>query len=208
MSTFKLAPPLLCLVTDPVLPDLIPRVEQALAAGVNMLQLRGHELPARHIYELALSLRPLCQQHHVALLINDRVDVGLAVKADGFQLGSRSLPLSVVAQLAGQDYLLGASIHSVEEAHVARENGADFLLAGTIFASRSHPTRAPQGIRFLYEIKQSIPDCSLLAIGGITANNARQVMQAGADGIAVISAILSASDVTQAVRELRAAISA
>jgi thiamine-phosphate pyrophosphorylase len=203
----QLKPPLLCLVTDPDLPDLVQSVEIALSAGVNMLQLRGHHRTAACMYTLAQTLRPLCQQYDAIFIVNDRIDVGLAIGTDGFQLGANSLPLNVVRQLAGENYLLGVSVHSVEEAQAAVTDGADFLLAGTIFASRSHPERDGCGPGLLSEIKQRIGICPLLAIGGITDKNARLVIEAGADGIAVISALLRAPDIAQATRELRTAIS-
>ena len=205
-----LTPPVLCLITDPAVPDLVTKVETALSAGVNMLQLRGHTLPAVELYKLALVLRPLCHRYRAAFIINDRIDVGLATDVDGFQLGARSLPLAIVRELVGENYLLGVSVHSCEEALAARAGGADFLLAGTIFASHTHPGETPRGIDLLHTIRSEAPGghltCPLLAIGGITQENARQVMQAGADGIAVITAILGSADVIQAVSELRAAI--
>jgi thiamine monophosphate synthase len=162
-------------------------------------------------------------------IVNDRIDVGLAIGADGFQLGARSLPLAVARQLVGEDYLLGASIHSGEEALAAEAGGADFLLVGTIFASHTHPGEPPSGTELLRAIRRAPPGafrdrdlekdeessqipiperhaCPLLAIGGITQANARQVIEAGADGIAVMSAIIGSADIKQVIRELRAAI--
>jgi thiamine-phosphate diphosphorylase len=196
--------PTLGLITDPAVPDLITKVEAALSAGVNMVQLRGHQLQAIELYRLALALHPLCQRYQAAFIVNDRIDVGLAAGADGFQLGTRSLPLAIVRLLIGEEYLLGASVHSCEQALAAGE--ADFLLVGTIFSSSTHPGEPPCGTGLLYEIKQLLPTYPLLAVGGITSTNAGQAMQAGADGIAVISAILSAANVEQAVSELCAAI--
>jgi thiamine-phosphate pyrophosphorylase len=171
-----------------------------------MLQLRGHHLPAAELYRLALELGPLCRRYQAIFIVNDRIDVGLAAGADGFQLGTRSLPLAVARQLLGQEHLLGASVHSRDEALAAATSGADFLLAGTIFASPTHPNEPPSGTALLHDIKQLLPTYPLLAIGGITSANVVQAMQAGADGIAVISAILNATNVEQAVSELRSAI--
>lgn len=197
--------PALSLITDPAVPDLVTKVEAALSAGVNMLQLRGHQLQAIELYRLALALHPLCQRYQAAFIVNDRIDVGLAAGADGFQLGTRSLPLAAARLLVGEDYLLGASVHSCEQA-LAAAGEADFLLVGTIFSSSTHPGEPPCGTGLLYEIKQLLPTHPLLAVGGITSANAGQAMQAGADGIAVITAILSAANVEQAVSELCAAI--
>ncbi|GCE17693.1 thiamine phosphate synthase [Dictyobacter kobayashii] len=201
-----LVQPQLCLVTDPDMPDLLARIQYALDAGINMLQLRGPQLSASQLYELARVVAPLCECYEVPLIVNDRLDVGLAVHASGFQLGQKSLPLPVARQLVGPQAYLGASIHSVEEADSAWQQGADFLLAGTIFASASHPDGAVSGLELLRHIKASQSTCRLYAIGGITAAHAEQVMQAGADGIAVISAILRAKDVAASVKELRQAI--
>jgi thiamine-phosphate pyrophosphorylase len=203
MSTFELKFPLLCLVADPERPKLKETVEQALSAGVGMVQLRGHHLTAANLYALAQSLRPLCRSHGTAFLVNDRLDVGLACGADGFQLGTHSLPLSVARTVVGDGPLLGASVHTLEEAQTAVAQGADFLLAGTIFASPSHPGVAGSGPALLTALKRALPAVPLLAIGGISAANAGEVMRAGADGLAVISAIFDAPDIPQAVNELR-----
>ena len=199
---WELRKPQLCLVTDPTVPDLVHMVEQALDAGITMLQVRGTQLSAHQLYNLAQALCPRCQQYGVACIINDRVDVGLAVQADGFQLGQRGLPIAVVRDLVGPDYLLGASVHSMDEARTALAQGADFLLAGTIFASRSHPGEPARGPQLLRSIKQSYPNAILLAIGGVTPENASEVMAAGADGLAVISAILNTQNVLHAVKAL------
>ncbi len=206
MGKLTLPHPTLGLITDPTVPDLVTKVEAALSAGVNMVQLRGHQLQAVELYRLALALHPLCQRSQAAFIVNDRIDVGLAAGADGFQLGTRSLPLATARQLIGEDYLLGASVHSCEQALAAAAGGADFLLVGTIFSSSTHPGEPPRGTGLLYEIKQLLPTYPLLAVGGITSTNAGQAMRAGADGIAVIAALLSAANVEQAVSELRAAI--
>jgi len=205
VSRFKLRPPLLCLITDPTLPDLAERVGIALSAGVNMLQLRGHQVSAAHLYQLAAYFRPLCQRYGAVFIVNDRLDVGLAVQADGFQLGIRSLPLTVARQVVGEEALLGASVHSSAEARAAVET-ADYLMVGSIFASQSHPGETPAGPGLIREIKQTCPSCLILAIGGITPANARCVMAAGASGVAVISAILEARDIRYTVCTLRAAI--
>jgi thiamine biosynthesis protein ThiS len=207
MSKFELKFPLLCLITDPERPNLQASVEQALSAGVTMVQLRGHHLTTAQLYELAQVLRSRCQDHKAAFLVNDRLDIGLASGADGFQLGVHSFPLAVARETVGESYLLGASVHTVGEAQAAVANGADFLLVGTIFTPHSHPGVAGCGPGLLSAIKQELPACPLLAVGGITSANARQVMAAGADGIAVISAIFDAANIPQTVHELRSVLS-
>ncbi len=206
MSKVRLTPPLLALITDVTVPDLAIRVEAALAVGVNMVQLRGHHLPARELYTLALSIQPLCRRYQAMFIVNDRLDVGLAVGADGFQLGSRSLPLQVARQLVGENALLGASVHGCDEAQRAIENGADFLLIGTIYPSSNHPNEPGSGPQLLRDIRQALPTSPIIAIGGITAANAGQVMEAGADGVAALSAIMTSPDVEQTTKGLYEAV--
>lgn len=205
-SKRELRKPQLCLVTDTTVPDLVSIVEQALDAGITMLQIRGTQLSAHQLYDLALALCPRCQHYGVTSIVNDRIAVGLAVQADGFQLGQRSLPIVVVREIVGPNYLLGASVHTLAETQTALDQGADFLLAGTIFASRSHPGEPTSGTQFLQAIRQAHPASSLLAIGGITPDNANEVMAAGADGVAVISAILNSQCASHVVKALRYAI--
>ncbi|HEU5230328.1 MAG TPA: thiamine phosphate synthase [Ktedonobacteraceae bacterium] len=206
MSKVKLPHPVLALITEPAMPDLVTRIADALAAGVNMVQLRGHQLPARELYTLATTIQPLCQRHRAVFIVNDRLDVGLAAGADGFQLGSRSLPLPIARRLAGENSLLGASVHSSDEARHAVENGADFLLVGTIYPSHAHPNEPASGPQRVREIRQILPSSPIIAIGGISAANARVVMEAGADGIGATSAILLAPDIEQAVTAIHVAI--
>ncbi|MBX5458835.1 MAG: thiamine phosphate synthase [Thermogemmatispora sp.] len=203
--------PLLCLVTDEQHPALVEIARQALEAGIDLLQLRGPSLSAARLYELAVILGPLARQHGARLIINDRLDVALAVGADGVQLGRRSLPLAAartLLQRCGQSLLLGASVHSLAEAEEAVAAGADYLLAGTIFPSPSHPGQAGAGVELLERLRARWPRLPLLAIGGLSATNAARVIEAGADGIAVISAIYGAASVAQAVDALRQALAA
>lgn len=208
MHRGSLRQPQLCLVTDPARPDLPQKVEQALAAGVTMLQLRGHMLSSARLYALGSLLRPLCQQYQALFIVNDRVDIGLALEADGLQLGVHSLPLPVVRRLVGERDLLGASVHTSAEACAAVEAGADFLLVGTMFASSSHPGEPTNGPQLLLTLRSLGLTLPLIAIGGITQDNAQQVLDAGADGIAAISSILDASDIQQTVQELRTILAA
>ncbi len=195
----------LCLVAGPQSPDLLVKVEQALKGGVNILQLRGKDLPAAKLFELALQIKPLCEVSGAKLIINDRLDVGLAVGADGFQLGTKSLPLGAARKVVGDKYFLGASIHSVGEAIKAARAGADFLVAGTIFPSATHPGGQTSGPRLLKAISRELPGFPVLGIGGITPANAGQVLEAGAAGVAVISGILASSDPEKSALDYQAA---
>lgn len=199
--------PQLCLVTDLTTSDPVKIVTRALDAGITMLQIRAPHLSSAQLYTWAAALRPLCQEYHVLCLINDRVDVGLMLHVDGYQLGGRSLPPAIVRPMVGEHALLGASVHSLAEAEQACRTGVvDFLLAGTIFPSASHPGEKTAGLALLQELKRVYPQLPLLAIGGITVANAEQVIRAGAMGVAVISAIWGAQDIRSVVQDLRCAI--
>lgn len=216
--------PCLCLVTDRRSVALPPEagaqdglrsqcggrpLEEVVAAavdgGVTAVQLREPDLPARDLWELAVRLRPLVAGRAL-FLVNDRIDVALAAGADGVQLGGRSLPLAEARRLVGEGMLLGRSVHSASEAALAREEGADFLVLGTIFETASHPGVAGAGPDLVRAARARV-DIPILAIGGIKAGNAPAVMSAGADGVAVISAILAAADPRAAAAELWESIS-
>jgi thiamine-phosphate pyrophosphorylase len=195
----------LYLITDRSLTggrDLLWVVEQALEGGVRAIQLREKDLDGRRLYGLAAKARRLCERYDAMLFINDRVDLALAIDAAGVQLGNMSLPVSAARSLLGPDKLIGASIHSLTEVRTAEREGADFLVFGPVFYT---PTKAaygaPQGITALRELVESsaIP---VYGIGGVSLSNAGQVLSAGAEGIALISAIIGAPDPKSATREL------
>jgi thiamine-phosphate pyrophosphorylase len=203
MSRSALPCPQLCLITDPTIPDLLPKVEEALAAGITMLQIRAHQYTASQLYEFTLPLLALCRQYNALCVLNDRLDVGLAVHVDGFQLGALSLPLLLAREVVGESFLLGASVHSPQQAQQAAMQGADFLQVGNIFPSRSHPGEPGSGPSLVRSIKQEHSALPVLAVGGIDVSNAATVLAAGADGIAVISALLRSSQITLVVQQLR-----
>ena len=196
----------LCLVTDPTVADLSERVERALAAGVNMLQIRGHQLSSASLYELACTLHAQCQRYNARCIMNDRLDIGQLIGADGYQLGQQSLPLPLARRLLGSQAIIGASVHSLHSATQALEQGADFLLVGTMYASASHPAETPAGPALLAAIRTAHPSSTLIAIGGITPSRVAPMLAAGADGVAVISSILHAPDIAAVVHEFRQAL--
>ncbi|MDA8216736.1 MAG: thiamine phosphate synthase [Dehalococcoidales bacterium] len=201
-----LALPALCLVTDRTLSgaDRLPDVvAQAVAGGVTMVQLRENDLPTAELSALAQRLKPLLGG--AALVVNGNADVARAVGAAGVQLGRHSPPTATVRRLVGPDMLIGRSVHSVAEAVAAEREGADFVVLGTIFPSRSHPGRPGAGLA-LVRAARAVVRLPIIAIGGIDAANARSVMEAGADGVAVISAIISAPDPRAAAAALARAV--
>jgi thiamine-phosphate pyrophosphorylase len=175
-------------------------VEFAVAGGVAAVHLREPDLPVTALFALAERLRGLTGGR-CALVINDRVDVALAVAADGVQLGYGSLPVAAARCAAGDRLRIGRSVHSVSEAIMAEREGADFVLLGTLYATESHPEAAPAGLELVKEARAAVR-IPVIGIGGITAAKAGAVMAAGADGVAVIGAIQSAPDAEAAAREI------
>jgi thiamine-phosphate pyrophosphorylase len=167
-------------------------VAQAVEGGVGMVQLRERDLSADALFELAKRIREITRGR-VLLFVNDRVDVALAVGADGVQLPESGLPVEAVRRVAVDRLLIGRSVHDAEGAVAAEADGADLLIAGAVFATASHPGRAPQGIALLRGLSE-IVDMPYLGIGGITAENAGAVMAAGASGVAVITALTESDD--------------
>jgi thiamine-phosphate pyrophosphorylase len=179
-------------------------VAAALDGGVNLVQVREKDLAARELYPLARRLRDLTAGRAL-LLINDRLDVALAVEADGAHLAGHSLPPEAARRVLGPERLLGVSVHSRAEAEAAAAAGADYLLVGTLYPSRSHPEIQAAGPGLVQELCQAV-DVPLIGIGGIVPRNAREVLAAGARGVAVITAITLAPDPTTAAARLRMAL--
>jgi thiamine-phosphate pyrophosphorylase len=176
----------------------------AARGGAEAIQLREKDLSARELYALGARLQEALAPYHVPLLINDRLDVALALDAAGVHLAGHSLPIVQVRRLLGRQKLLGVSTHSVEEAQRAAAEGADFVVFGPVFATPSKMAYGPpQGLSQLAAVvrQTTIP---VLAIGGIEPANVSQVMQAGAYGVAMIRAVLGAPDPEVATRRLRA----
>lgn len=199
--------PCLCLVTDRTLGDpenLVHRVAAAVAGGVDMVQLREKDLPGGSLLELAGEIKAAVAGRAL-LLINERVDVALAVGASGVQLGEEALPTANARDILGEEFLIGRSVHSVAGAGEAMTQGADFLVVGTIYSTRSHPGATPAGPELVRQISQRC-NLPLIGIGGINEGNLADVLAAGAAGIAVITSILDAADPEAAARRLKQAM--
>ncbi|MCL5046186.1 MAG: thiamine phosphate synthase, partial [Actinobacteria bacterium] len=156
-------------------------------------------------YAAALEVGRLCRRAGAGFLVNDRLDVALAAGADGVHLAKRSLPPAAVRPLLRPGMILGCSVHSLEEAVAAAEGGAGYLTFGHVYPTSSHPGQPPRGVSELARVVRAVP-VPVLAIGGITPDNAGPVLATGCAGIVVISAILSESDPARAARVLREAV--
>jgi thiamine-phosphate pyrophosphorylase len=186
------------LITDrhQVPPDrtLVQAVEAALQGGVRAVQLREKDLSAAELYPLARNLRDLTSRYRARLLINDRIDVALAVAADGVHLGGHSLPIAVARRLLGPERLVGVSTHHSAEIAAAAAAGADFVTFGPVFATPSKRAYGlPHGLEALRLACQNSP-LPVFALGGIKPCHLDDLYTAGAAGAAVISALMAASD--------------
>lgn len=165
-----------------------------LEGGARVIQLRDKVSNLREFYQEALELRRLTKDFQVPLIINDRLDVALAVEADGLHLGQEDLPLRVARRLLGEGRIIGVSVQNLDQAYRAFEEGADYLGVGSIFTTKTKQDIEIVGIELIRKIKEKI-NLPLIAIGGITLDNLDQVFQAGADGVAVISDLLKAKNI-------------
>jgi thiamine-phosphate pyrophosphorylase len=182
--------------------DLLAVVEQALAGGVNAIQLREKDLGGKELFSLAEKTKALCARHGASLFINDRIDVALAVDADGVQLGIGSMPIDAARQILGERKLIGVSIHSAKEGLAAERAGADFVLFGPVYFTPSKAAYGnPQGLERLQGVVEKI-SLPVYAIGGIKPENVAAIKKTGARGAALISAVMSAEAPRAAAKEL------
>jgi len=224
--------PLLCYVTDrhslrianPAnsLPALIQKIEEVVAAGIDWVQIREKDLPARELASLTRQALRIVAKYSVKrsssirVLVNDRLDVAIAERADGVHLGEKSLPVgeariliksAVLKQNIGESFLIGASCHSIEAAQAGERDGANYIFFGPIFATPSKQRFGPpQGLERLAQICRAVT-APVLAIGGITFENANSCIAAGATGIAAIRLFQDPTDPVLATRRLRQAVS-
>ena len=183
---------------------LAQAVVAALDGGVTCLQLREKTASAGEILALARTLLPLCRARRVPLHINDRVDIALAAGADGVHLGQEDLPLPEARALLGPDRILGATAHTVEEALRAQAEGADYLGVGAMFPTGTKTDTVPTSADTLKAICAAV-SIPVVAIGGVNAQNLPTLAGTGIAGAAVVSAIFSQRDLTDAARTLRTA---
>ena len=185
---------------------LVPLLQQVLAAAGPAIQIRERDLSTRELVALAREVQALTVSRRSQLLINDRIDVALALEGVGVHLRSDSLPVSVSRRLLGAERLLGVSVHALEEAVQAESQGADYIILGPIYETPSKRLFGPPlGVHTLEKACRLVR-IPIVGIGGVTAARAREMRHAGAFGVAVITAILCAADVESATRELLDAV--
>jgi thiamine-phosphate pyrophosphorylase len=199
----------LYLVTDRVLSGGRPLekiVRESVAGGVSVVQLREKNVGTREFLDQAFVLRQVASELGIPLIINDRVDIALACGADGVHLGQEDMPCAFARRIVGGDMTIGVSVSTADEALEAEADGADYLGVGPLFATATKPDAQPAtGIGVLRAIRRAVR-VPLVGIGGITETNAGAVISAGADGVAVVSAIIASPDPGAAARAIRSAI--
>ena len=197
--------PFLCVITDETLCP-VTLADKALEGGAAMIQLRHKTASGSQLFLWAIEIRKRCQQYHALFIINDRVDIALASKADGVHLGQQDMPAKAARKLLGETCIIGVTASSPEEALQAEQDGANYIGFGHIYPTSSkHKESSPLGLDILQKTATLI-SLPILAIGGINNENAASVIAHGASGIAVISAVSRVNNPSKAARELVCAI--
>lgn len=180
---------------------LIDCVREALEGGVTLVQYRAKTASSAEMYAEALQLKALCDSFNVPLIINDRLDIAMAVGAAGVHLGQDDLPCAAARKLLGEDYIIGVSAHNPAEAKAALQSGADYLGCGAVFGTATKADVQKLGTEGLAAICKA-KGLPVVGIGGVTADNYREVRAAGADGAAIVSGILAQPDISATVRAI------
>ena len=180
-------------------------VEESLRGGITCLQLRDKKLSDEDLLPDALRLQKLCKQYGVPFIINDRVELAMQIDADGIHVGQDDMQASDVRKLIGQDKILGVSAQTVEQALAAQESGADYLGVGAVFPTKSKDDAVEVPHETLKAICEAV-SIPVVAIGGITRENAPQLAGSGIAGVALISALYAQSDIENATKQMKASL--
>lgn len=181
--------------------DLYTAVEQAIIGGVTLVQLREKNLTSLELYHTALKVKKITDAYDVPLIINDRLDIMMAVDAAGVHLGQKDIPAAAARKLIGASKILGVSTATVEEAILAQQEGANYIGVGALFGTVTKNNTRPVTLELLKQIKQSV-SIPVVAIGGIKTSNVEQLRSANIDGVAVVSDILAKEDIKSATQEI------
>jgi thiamine-phosphate pyrophosphorylase len=195
----------LYLVTDRSLmssSSLETAVEQAILGGCTMVQLREKDISSDEFYNLAISIKSITDKYEVPLIINDRVDIALAVDSAGVHIGQHDLPVSIVRRIIPKNMILGVSASTLQEAEKAVFDGADYLGVGAMFSTNTKTDADVVSMQTLLQIRKSVR-IPIVAIGGIKKENASMFKSAGVDGLAVVSAIISQPDIRASAWDLK-----
>jgi thiamine-phosphate pyrophosphorylase len=182
--------------------NLETAVENAINGGVTMVQIREKSASSLEFYEQAFRIKKLTGRYSIPLVVNDRIDIALAIGADGIHIGQNDIPASVARKIIGKNMLLGVSASSVKEALQAQNDGADYLGIGAMFSTGTKTDAKTVSIEELQHIRKAV-SIPIVAIGGISKENAAIFQGMGVDGLAVVSAIIAQPDIKAAAEELK-----
>ena len=193
----------LYLVTDKSdnVEEFLNTIEEAIKGGVSVVQIREKTAETLDFYNLALKVKEIITRYNVPLIINDRVDVALAIDADGVHVGQSDMPCDITRKLIGPDKILGVSAHNIKEAKKAEKDGADYLGSGAVFPTPTKDDANRITKKDLKEITDSV-NIPVVAIGGINLDNANELKDTGIKGLSVVSAIMSSENPKKSSEEL------
>ncbi len=183
-------------------PTLEEAVEAAIRGGVTLVQLREKDCSSGEFYKTAVSIKEITDRHNIPLIINDRLDIALAVDAAGLHIGQSDIPADAARRVLGPDKILGVSAATTEEAVKAQADGADYLGIGAMFATGTKKNTRSVTMEGLKEIRQSV-QIPIVVIGGVNEKNCTQFNGTGVDGLAIVSAIIAKPDIEAAAREIK-----
>ena len=192
-------------ITDPKLTkkDIFEDANSAIRAGVKIIQYREKEKDTKYMIEEAAKIKEICKENNTLFLINDRVDIALAVDADGVHLGKEDMPYNIARNLLGEQRIIGLTVHNLEEAIEAENIGADYLGVSPIFETKTKPDAGkPSGLQLLIDLKENIK-IPYVAIGGINEYNIKSVLDTGTRAVAIISAIITKDNVEEECKKFR-----
>jgi len=177
-------------------------VEQAILGGCTLIQLREKECSGRDFYETAVKIKAITDRYQIPLIINDRVDIAIAVDAAGVHVGQSDLPAAVVRRMLGEDKIIGVSTATVKEAKKAQADGADYIGVGAMYATQTKNDTRSVSIETLREIRSSV-ELPIVVIGGINETTAGNFTGIGINGLAVVSAIIAKKDIKSAAKQMK-----
>lgn len=183
-------------------PSVEASVEAAVRGGATVIQLREKDVAGREFYETALAVKRVTDCYGVPLIINDRIDIAIAVDAAGVHLGQKDIPVEVARKLLGEEKIIGISAANPREARLAAEKGADYLGVGAMYQTSTKTDTRPVTLETLAEIRSAVK-IPIVVIGGIGRENAMNFKGLGVNGIAVVSSVVAQRDVTAAAEEMK-----
>ncbi|WP_179887124.1 thiamine phosphate synthase [Bacillus sp. AFS088145] len=181
--------------------ELVQSVEEAIKGGTTIVQIREKNCSSLDFYKIAMQVKEVTSKYNVPLIINDRLDIALAIKADGLHIGQEDLPLTVARKIVGEDMIIGVSASTLEEAMIAQEQGADYVGIGSVYPTSTKLDAKYLALDELRRIREAVK-IPIVGIGGINEKNVSELMETNIDGVAIVSAILGKEDIKSAAEHL------